>query len=82
MQDRSTLKRLLQMSNHLQRFVDRVRGAEARGAKDFNMSMTDARDLHADITRLLIELNSLRQELVSKNSQNEIINMEVTGGTF
>ena len=39
------------MSLHLSKFVDRVRGFESRGIRDFTMSMTDAKDLHADITR-------------------------------
>ena len=38
------------MTIHLNKFVDRVRGFEARGAKDFVMSLTDAKDMHADIT--------------------------------
>jgi hypothetical protein len=70
------------MSMHLQRFVDRVRGAEARGSKDFIMSMSDAKDLHADITRLLLELNTLRENAVAKSQQNETITVEVSGGTF
>ena len=49
------------MTIHLQKFVDRVRGHEARGARDFVMSMTDAKDLHADITRLMLELHDLRE---------------------
>jgi hypothetical protein len=39
------------MSIHLQRFGDRVQGNESRGLKDFTMSMTDARALHADLTK-------------------------------
>lgn len=70
------------MSTHLQRFVDRVRGAEARGSKDFIMSMSDAKDLHADITRLLIDLHTLREIAVSKNTEESVINVEVNGGTF
>jgi hypothetical protein len=69
------------MSLHLQKFVDRVQGNESRGLKDFTMSMTDARALHADLTRLLIELQTLR-ETVSTKSQQEIITVEVGGGTF
>jgi hypothetical protein len=70
------------MSMHLQRFVDRVRGAEARGAKDFIMSLADARDLHADITRLLLELNTLREIAVAKSQENETITVEISGGGF
>lgn len=70
------------MSMHLQRFVDRVRGAEARGSKDFIMSIADAKDLHADITRLLLELNTLRESTITKSQQNETITVEVSGGIF
>ena len=69
------------MSMHLQRFVDRVRGFEARGVRDFTMSMNDAKDLHADITRLLIELETLRNQADTR-VKNEVINLEVDGGSF
>jgi hypothetical protein len=70
------------MSIHLQRFVDRVRGFEARETKDFTMSMTDAKDLHADITKLLIELQDLREKLQDQSEQNQVITVEMTGGKF
>ena len=69
------------MSIHLQRFVDRVQGNESRGLKDFTMSMTDARAMHADLTRLLIELQTLREQAVAQ-PREEIIKVEVGGGTF
>ena len=69
------------MSIHLQKFVDRVRGFEARGAKDFTMSMVDAKDLHADITRLLITLQTL-QENTSTVPKDDVISVELDGGTF
>jgi hypothetical protein len=69
------------MSIHLQRFVDRVQGNESRGLKDFTMSMTDAKALHADLTRLLIELQALR-EIVATKTQEEVITVEVGGGSF
>jgi hypothetical protein len=69
------------MSIHLQKFVDRVRGFEARGAKDFNMSMAEAKDLHADITRLLITLQTL-QENTSTVPKDDVISVELDGGTF
>ena len=70
------------MSIHLQRFVDRVRGFEARGVKDFTMSMTDAKDLHADITRLLIDLHTLQETSDSKQVNSEVISVQVDGGSF
>ena len=69
------------MSMHLQKFVDRVRGFESRGIKDFTMSMNDAKDLHADITRLLIELQVLREHAVAK-VDDQVIEVKVSGGTF
>lgn len=70
------------MSIHLQRFVDRVRGFEARGAREFTMSLQDAKDLHADITRLLIDLQTFREEHAQKEQQQEVIKVEVDGGAF
>jgi hypothetical protein len=69
------------MSIHLQRFVDRVQGNESRGLKDFTMSMSDAKALHADLTRLLIELQALREQAASQ-SKEEVITVEVGGGAF
>jgi hypothetical protein len=66
---------------HLQKFVDRVRGFESRGIKDFTMSMNDAKDLHADITRLLIELQVLREHAVAK-VDDQVLEIKVSGGTF
>jgi hypothetical protein len=69
------------MSVHLQRFVDRVQGNESRGLKDFTMSMTDARSLHADLTRLLIELQALREQAIVQ-PQEEIVTVNMDGGAF
>jgi hypothetical protein len=69
------------MTVHVTKFVDRVRGHEARGSRDFVMSMTDAKDLHADITRLLAELHELRNQLTTRQS-DETITVQLTGGAF
>jgi hypothetical protein len=69
------------MSIYLQKYVDRVRGLEARGAKDFTMSMADAKDLHADITRLLIDLQNLREQSL-KAPEEEVITIQMDGGSF
>jgi hypothetical protein len=69
------------MTMHIQKFVDRVRGHEARGARDFVMTMNEARDLHADITRLLISLQAL-QEQATKTNNTEVVQVEIGGGQF
>ena len=71
----------MQLTIHLTKFVDRVRGFESRGAKDFIMSLKDAQDLHADITRLLLELRNLREHAV-KSSQEDVITVKMDGGSF
>jgi hypothetical protein len=70
------------MTMHLQRFVDRVRAFESRGAKDFTMPMTDAKDLHADITRLLITLQTLQESQEKPNETPGIVEVQIQGGTF
>jgi len=70
------------MSIYLQKFVDRVRGLEARGAKDLTMSMADAKDLHADITRLLVDLQNLRENTMLKDTVEEVITVKMDGGSF
>lgn len=69
------------MSVHIQKFVDRLRGFEARGAKDFMMNINDAKDLHADITRLLIALETLRTSPPASPA-DEVIQITMDGGSF
>jgi hypothetical protein len=45
------------------------------------MSITDAKDLHTDITRLLLDLQTVK-ELAIKATQEETITVEMSGGTF
>jgi len=69
------------MTIHLQKFVDRVRGQEARGARDLIMTMNEARDLHADITRLLLALQNLQQQQI-KTASADVLRVEIQGGEF
>jgi hypothetical protein len=70
------------MTMHLQKFVDRVRGLEARGAKDLTMSMQEAKDLHADITRLLLNLQAVRDFQATKTQSEPETSMQIDGGRF
>jgi len=70
------------VSIHLQKFVDRVRGFEARGAREFTMSIQDAKDLHADITRLLIDLQNLREAAAKQSTNDQVITVKMEGGSF
>ena len=71
------------MTIHLSKFIERVQGQQARGARDFIMSLKDAQDLHADITRLLLELQALREHTVTTlQKDTEVIAVKMDGGTF
>lgn len=69
------------MSIHLQKFIERIQGFEARGAKDFIMPMTDAKGMHADLTRLLLELTALKEAAVAERN-NEVVTVTMDGGSY
>ena len=68
------------MSLHINRFVDSIKAHESRGQRDFTMTMRDAKDLHSDITKLLLTLESLH----TRNNQpkQETVTVELNGGSF
>ena len=71
------------MTIQLSKFIERVQGQQARGARDFIMSLKDAQDLHADITRLLLELQALREHTITTlQKDTEVITVKMDGGTF
>jgi len=67
------------MSLHINRFIDLIKAQESRGGRDVTLSLKDAKDLHADITKLLLVLEQLRRDA---GSTNEIIQVDITGGKF
>jgi hypothetical protein len=69
------------MSIHINRFIDRLQGFEARASKDFIMPIADAKGMHADITRLLLELETLREN-AAKSEDEQVITVQMNGGTF
>jgi hypothetical protein len=68
------------MSLHINRFVDSIKAHESRGQRDFTMTLRDAKDLHADITKLLLTLEAMRP--AGGNTQEQVISVELTGGSF
>lgn len=69
------------MSLHINRFIDNIKAHESRGQKDFSMSMRDAKDLHTDITKLLLTLETLHNKS-SSAQKDEVITIELNGGGF
>lgn len=64
------------MSSHIERFLETVRAAESRKQRELVMTITQARDLHADITRLLLKLEA------KVNSEDQVITVEMKGEDF
>ena len=67
------------MSLHINRFIDSIKAAESRGQKDLVIPLRDAKDLHGDITKLLLALEQSRQQ---RTIQNEPIEVVLSGGSF
>ena len=65
------------MSLHINRFIDRVRSLEHRGQRDFVMTMSEARDLQADLAKLLLALHTAAE---AKPTASDAV--EIDGGQF
>lgn len=61
------------------RFIDSIKAHEARGQRDLTMSLRDAKDLHADITKLLLLTEELRRQ---QTAAEETVTVELAGGSF
>lgn len=67
------------MSLHITKFIDRIRSYEARNIKDFTMSIQEAKDLHTDITKLLLKLE---EKSIDKPIVDSTIELEIRGPKF
>ena len=67
------------MSLHINRFIDNIKATESRGGRDVVLSLRDAKDLHGDITKLLMTLEQLRTTHAQQNAPIEVV---LTGGSF
>ena len=66
---------------HLQKFIDRVQGTEARGLKDLSIPLSDAKAMHAELTRLLLDLQTFKEAMDNKPAE-EVIQVSINGGSF
>jgi hypothetical protein len=64
------------MSSPIDRFLDRVRACESRQQREVVMTLMEARDLHADITRLLLKLQE------TSDTQSQVISVELKAQDF
>lgn len=65
---------------HINRFIDKLKAANDRNQRDYTMSIAEARDLHGDITKLLIALQDYHEK--STASVPTVSTIEVDGGSF
>ena len=63
---------------HINNFVDKIKALESQNSKQFLMTMREAKDLHGDITKLLLALQVLQETKQSK-SDNEVIQVQIQG---
>ena len=56
------------MSIHINKFLDRIKAADSRSQRDVVMTVNEARDLHADITKLLLLIEDLREKAASQTA--------------
>jgi len=66
---------------HINNFVDKIKALESQNSKQFSMTMREAKDLHADITKLLIALHAL-QESKQSTANNEVIQVQIQGDSW
>jgi hypothetical protein len=65
--------------NHINIFIDKIKHFESRNSQNFNMTMREAKDLHADITKLLLVLQELSPNAEAKPNPEQTINVELNG---
>mgnify|MGYP000486486502 FL=1 len=63
---------------YIRKFIDRLQQCELKGQKDFSCPIADAKNLHNDITRLLLDLEAIKQS----SQTDEVIQVELGGGDF
>lgn len=65
---------------YIRKFIDRLQQADLKGQKDFVCPLADAKNLHNDITRLLLDLESTQKS--QNTTTEETITVELGGGSF
>lgn len=64
---------------HIKRFIEKVSLVETRQGKDIILPMSDARGLRDELAKLLVDLHT---ETKQTGNENQLIQVEVKGGTF
>ena len=68
------------MSIHINRFIDKIKSLESKNVKQLTMTIQEAKDLHSDITKILLAL-AAKQEQRNADEQ-KVEKVEIDGGDF
>lgn len=68
------------MSLHINRFIEKIKAAESRGMRDITMTTAEARDLHNELTRILLKIESMTD--AAQASDTQVLTLEVKGEPF
>jgi hypothetical protein len=63
---------------HIKKFMDKMSVVESKMNKDVVLPIADARGLRDDIAKLLADLH----ELSNNNDKNDVIDIQIKGGSF
>jgi hypothetical protein len=64
---------------HINNFIDKIKFFESRNTKDFIIPLSEAKNLHGDITKLLLVLQESNDHLPNISNNNDD---EITGGNW
>jgi len=64
---------------HIKKFVDKISYMDSKQNRDVILPMADARGLRDEITKLLLDLNELKD---TKKIDNNVIDVQIVGGRF
>ena len=64
---------------HIKKFVDKISYMDSKQNRDVILPMAEARGLRDEITKLLLDLNELKD---TKKSDNNVIDVQIVGGRF
>lgn len=64
---------------YITKFIDRLQQLELKGSRDFVCPLSDAKLLHSDITKLLLDIQNLQQ---ATQSNNQPVEVQLNGGDF
>jgi hypothetical protein len=64
---------------HIKRFIDKISAMESKQNKDVVIPMQEARYLRDEIAKLLSDLYEIN---IKKDKIEEVLKVEITGGSF